>query len=249
MRIFRLTRTLILGGLLAMSLTLNVATVAFSSVAMFMSNAYTVVTGAASVVGGLRRDVDKKTNRITAMSNDLNVKDRKIAALSKDVRAKNTQISNLRKEADKPRPPKTVSYRGKNVLLKDAVKDTTGRLSRRTATAAARSASSVFAEAIPFVGIAAILGLAALDLKESCDTMKDLQELTVAFDPDAALASETSQVCGQEVPRRQEVWQKVKSSPNEAWDKAKAYVPDLPEFTALRVPDLGMPDIDWKFWD
>lgn len=64
MRIFRLTRTLILGGLLAMSLTLNVATVAFSSVALFMSNAYTVVTVAASVVGGLQRDVDKKTNRI-----------------------------------------------------------------------------------------------------------------------------------------------------------------------------------------
>ena len=216
MRIFRITRTLILVTFVTMSLALNVATVAFSSIAMLVSGAYEAVTGATSVTGVLRRDVDTKSKKIASMSDDLKLKNKRIGSLT-------DELATFKQS-------KTVSYRGQRRLIGEAVEDTTARLSRRTATAATRSAGSVVAEAIPFAGIAVIVGVTAWELKDSCATMNDLHQLNVAFNPDAARDPEVTEVCGLEVPSKDKVWQSVKSSPGKAWETAKAHVPDLPEW-------------------
>lgn len=274
MRVFRVTRAVVLGGLCAISLSLNVATVAFNSVAVLVSGAYEAVTGAASVVGGLRRDADNKTKRIASMSDDLGAKDRRIASmsddlaskdrrivtltddlaskdrriasLSEDVARRNKQVAGLTDEVTGLRQAKTVTYRKKPWLVGEAVQDTTNRVSRRIATAAARSAGSVAAEAIPVAGVAVILGVTAWELKDACATMKDLRELDLAFNPDTALDPEVSEVCGRTVPSGEEVWQTVKASPGKAWASAREHLPDLPEF---HMPDIHWPDIDWTFWD
>lgn len=244
MRFFRITKTLIFGILLTASLSLNIATVAFSSVAMLVSSAYEAVTGAASVAGSLRRDVDAKTNKIATLADELDLKNRQIASLSDEV----VSLKQARK----------VTYRGQTRLLSEAVEDTTHRVSRRMAAGATRNAGSVVAEAIPIAGIAVIIGVTAWDIKDSCDTMKDLHELDLAFNPSAALDPEATEVCGMQVPTKDEVWQAVRSSPGKAWNGAKTYLPDLPDLTtawdsaADYIPDLpkiGMPKIDWTFWD
>lgn len=263
MRVFRVTRAVILGGLFALSLSLNVATVAFNSVAVLVSGAYEAVTGAASVVGGLRRDVDNKTKRlastsddlvaknrrIASMSDDLMVKDRRIAALSEDVALRNKQVAGLTDEVTELRQAKTVNYRGQRRLVGEAVGDTTTRVSRRIATAAARSAGSVAAEAIPVAGVAVILGMTAWELKDACDTMQDLRELDLAFNPDTSLDPEVSEVCGRSVPSGQEIWQTVKDSPGKAWASAREHLPDLPDLNMPQLPEFSVPDIDWRFWD
>jgi hypothetical protein len=107
----------------------------------------------------------------------------------------------------------------------------------------------VVAEAIPLAGVAVIVGVTAWDLNDSCETMKDLHELDVAFNPNAAFDTSATEVCGLEVPTKEEVWQMAKSSPGKAWASAKLYAPDLPEWNAPEFPELNLPEIDWTFWN
>lgn len=142
---------------------------------------------------------------------------------------------------------RTVTIKGQKRLISEAVKETTGRVARRTTAGASRNVASTFGEAIPVVGIAVVVGATALELKDACDTMTDLHELELAIDPSKANAEEVSEVCGLKVPTKEEIWTKVKASPGEAWAKAKAAMPDLPE-----MPDMsgawdklieGMPEV------
>ncbi len=206
-------RTVVFAVALAGSVTMNVATVAFSSVAMLVSGAFEAVTGAASVAGSLRRDLDVKTRRVASLTDE-------VATLKN---------------------PKSVTYRGQKRLLAEAVEDTAARVSRRTAAGAARNAGSVVAEAIPVAGVAVVLGVTAWDLKDACDTMTDLHELELAFNPSVSPDPEASEVCGLTVPTKDEVWTTVKASPGVAWEVAASYLPDLPEFT--------VPKIDWSPWN
>ena len=136
---------------------------------------------------------------------------------------------------------RSVTYRGRKVALTHALSDTSKRISRRTVASASRNAGSVVAEAIPVAGVAVVLGVTAWDLKDSCDTMKDLNELERASNPSAELDAEALHVCGLQVPTKEEVWEAVKASPGAAWDAAADNLPELPEFT--------MPKIDWSFWN
>jgi hypothetical protein len=77
------------------------------------------------------------------------------------------ELSNARKLA--ARKTDTVMYRGTRRPIREAIIDTNGRIARHTAQTATRNASSVVVEAIPYLGIAAMLGVTTYDLKDSCD--------------------------------------------------------------------------------
>lgn len=140
---------------------------------------------------------------------------------------------------------RTVMHKGERKLLSEAVKTTTKRVARRTAIDATRNVSSTFGEAVPAIGVAVIVGVSAWELKDACDTMRDLHELDVAIDPSLANDPEVTEVCGLRVPTKEEVWAKVSSSPEEAWAGAKEMMPELPDMPAM--PD--MPDLStWAFW-
>ncbi|MBU2941053.1 hypothetical protein Q8W25_03630 [Shimia thalassica] len=241
MRILRITKTMLLAAVLALSLGLNVATVAIGSVATLLSSTYEAITGAASVVGRTDRDLATKSKQLDAKSRQLEATSRQLEKTNKQLDTSKRKVASLSDEVAELRKPKVVRYRGQSRMLSEAVEDTAERVSRRTATAATRNAGSVFAEAIPIAGIAVIVGVTAWDLKDACDTMYDLHQLELAFNPGAAADPEATEVCGLTVPTKDEVWGTVKSSPANAWSMAKDFVPDL--------PDLTMPDIDWTFWN
>jgi hypothetical protein len=138
-----------------------------------------------------------------------------------------------------------VLHKGQKKLLSEAVKTTTQRIARRTAIDATRNVTSTFGEAVPAVGVAVIVGVSAWELKDACDTMSDLHDLDVAIDPSLANDPSVSEVCGLKVPTKEEIWAKVSASPEEAWNGAKALMPELPE-----MPELpAIPDVDWTFWE
>lgn len=142
---------------------------------------------------------------------------------------------------------RTVSYRGQKKRITAAVADTTKRISTRTAKGAARNVGSIAGEAIPVAGIAVVVGVTAWELKDACETMKDLRALELATNPNATEDPSVAEVCGLEVPSKEQAWEAVKASPGQAWEKAKAYVPDLPEWHMPNVPKLQMPDLpDWQ---
>lgn len=138
-----------------------------------------------------------------------------------------------------------VTYRGKQQLAKDAVKDTSQRLANRVTIASSRNIATVFAEALPVVGIGVIVGATAWEINDSCEMMKDLHQLDVAFNPESAI--DGNEVCGMAVPDRAEVWQKVRDSPSEAWNTAKAYMPELPRFSETYASAVAEAT-SWACW-
>jgi hypothetical protein len=90
-----------------------------------------------------------------------------------------------------------------------AVQKVSKRLVARTAINATRNSSSIFAEAIPYVGVAVVLGVTALDLHDACETLKDMNELGNVFDH---APEDESKVCGIKVPSKADVIAKAKSS-------------------------------------
>jgi hypothetical protein len=176
-----------------------------------------------------RRDITAKEGRIAQLTDDIAIRDARVASLT-------DEIADLKRT-------RSVMYRGERRPLREAITDTNKRIARRTAAAAGRNASSVVAEAIPYLGIAAMLGVTGYDLKDSCDTIKDLHTLDVALDSTRQFGQDETEVCGLRVPTKEEVWQSVKDNSSEAWIAAGRYVPNLPEFelpTWWRV---------LRFWD
>lgn len=242
--------------ILVLSLGLNVAQVGILSVSKAMAALYDAVTGSVSVVSGLRDTLsnketdlerltgerDRLSKEVTRLSDDVAIREGKIAQLTDDIAVRDTRIATLSDEVVDLRRTGSVVYRGQRRLLTEAITDTNERIARRTAVAASRNASSVVAEAIPYLGIAAMLGVTAYDLKDSCDTIKDLHALDVAIDPEKEISAEDTEVCGLRVPTKDEVWSDVKGQSVEAWDAAGRYVPDLPEF---KLPGVG----DLMFWN
>lgn len=121
-----------------------------------------------------------------------------------------------------------------NASLKRTVKKTTRRISGRVAKATARSTGSIAAESIPYVGIGVILGVTAWEVSDACETMDDLHQLELAFDPEAGIDTEHTEVCGTQVPTKEEILQSLKESPGKAWDKANIWASDLPSWEDAR---------------
>ena len=252
---FRVTRLTITATLLAAMLMLNIATIAFSSVAFMLSAAFEAVTGVASVTSTLREDLKGKNKRIAGLEGGIRTKDSRITSLSDevadtklrnsrldaDINLKNGQIASLADEVGSLRNASTVTYRNQRVLLPDAVEHTAERISARTLRGATLNFNSMAAEAIPYLGIAVIVSMTAWDIKSSCDTMNDLHELNVAFNPANAVSDDHSEACGLTVPTKEELWQTAKDSPGKAWNIAKDAMPELPEFEA--------PKVNWTFWN
>lgn len=242
------------------SLSFNVAVVAFASFSSMVASAYDALTGTASAystmrnraqaaeveVGELVLERDRLVSRANDLDGQLELRNAQNGQLIDEIATRDAEIARLsddlaRRSDDVLRNTDTVIYRGARTNLAEAVTDTSGRIARRTAVAATRNSSSVVAEAIPYLGIAAILAVTAYDLKDSCDTIKDLHELDVAIDPNNEFGEDEAVICGLSVPTKDEVWEAVKNSSVDAWQHAREYLPALPEY---RLPSLR----DLAFW-
>lgn len=152
------------------------------------------------------------------------------------------KVGSLEGEVARLKMPKKVMFEGVEIATEEAVAKVSNRVKARTAKVASADMGATFGQSIPWIGIAVVVAATTYDLKTACDTMKDMHALEVAVHPEAANDSSVKEVCGLKVPSKEEIWAKVKASPGQAWDWAKAAVPDVPE-----MPD--MPEIDWTFWN
>ncbi|MEP2533854.1 hypothetical protein [Shimia sp.] len=130
---------------------------------------------------------------------------------------------------------KHVIYRGKKMQAAKAVSFHTSRISRIVTWATFRNFGSMAAEAIPFFGVAAIVGVTALEITDACETLKANYDLNVAFNPTEAIPEEVQTVCSIEVPTKDELIKMVAKSPSQAWAQAKSYTPSLPEVSDFEI--------------
>ena len=286
---------MILTGAFVVSLSFNVAVVAFASFSSMVASAYDAVTGTASAYSTLRiraqaaeveaddlikekdilvREADELDGRLTQairrsdelyeqvelrnvqnsqltddvisaqariadFEDELRLKDARLSGLLNEIEDRDDQIRELVDDLARPRGSDIVDYRGARITLANAVTDTNGRIARRTVAAAARNSSSIVAQSIPYLGIAVVLGITAYDLKDSCDTTRDLHALDVAIDPSKEFGADETAVCGLRVPTKDEVWEDVKSGSFDAWQDAGQYLPALPEYELPSWRDLA----------
>ncbi len=115
-----------------------------------------------------------------------------------------------------------------------------GRVIKRAERSAVRNSASVFGESIPFLGVAVIVGALALEIKDSCDTARDISALAAVIEadgnPEAAMAKaeeefDCRELIGDaiEVPTTDKVWAVIRQSPSTAWNGAQEFYDDLPD--------------------
>lgn len=218
------------------SLALTLATVTSSAVFSVLSSTAEAIIGPRTVRNEHRDRVIKletENSTLSARSDQLRHKNQTLSAELDETNARySKRIDALREKnrlLTKQSADTKVIYRGKEQFAKDAVKDTSQKLANRVTIASSRNIATVFAEALPVVGIGVIVGATAWEINDSCEMMKDLHELDVAFNPDSAI--DGTEVCGMSVPDRADVWQKIRESPAAAWNRAKDDMPELPDFS------------------
>ncbi|MGM0586289.1 MAG: hypothetical protein ACQEUZ_16700 [Pseudomonadota bacterium] len=81
------------------------------------------------------------------------------------------------------------------------------RIGRRVARGAARNVGALPAESVPWIGAGVAVAVTALELKDACDTMKDLRALEPA--PGGGADGTTGEVCGLEVPSLAEIRDRI----------------------------------------
>ncbi|MBO9436510.1 hypothetical protein J7394_20015 [Ruegeria sp. R13_0] len=227
-RIIRNTWLLLSPLLFAASLAFSVLIMAGGAVFNLASNAFEAITGKQSVASRHLTET-KKLKADVAKQKQLNRK------LRSDVSSLSSQLANKGASAQA-----MVTHKGKRTTAKAAVLATSASVTKRAAVAAGRSAGSVAGQSIPYVGTAVVVSVTALEIYDLCETIKDLNALSEAFDPTFQADENQNTVCSIEVPSTSEVWTEVKEAPRNALDTAKSSMPTLEELNSIEIPD-----IDW----
>lgn len=90
---------------------------------------------------------------------------------------------------------------------------------KRSARNAAKNVTSVFGEAVPYLGTALIISVTANDLVDACDTIRDMNEMATFFETEADLDQQDT-VCGTTVPGADEIMASIKQSIGTSIDQA-----------------------------
>jgi len=127
------------------------------------------------------------------------------------------------------------------MTIREVMGDTTRRIALQTETIGKRGVAGMAAEAVPYFGTAAIVGLTVMDLRDLCEMSRSSNDLYYAVFPDERPEETDPIVCGLNVPTRSEIWQMAKDAPGEAFQAAREATPTIEEIMSIESSDL------WSF--
>ena len=120
------------------------------------------------------------------------------------------------------------SLQKENRQLQEKTEKIMKRVRRRVVKSAVRTVGTLSGKAFPGVGIAVSVGVTALDIKDFCDTIRDMNSVSREIDPSEAADDSETTVCSMRVPTVEEIRTQIRTiSPQEVWEKSKNFVPDL----------------------
>lgn len=183
---------------------------------------------------------EAKTRRLEANLSD---EQRQRNLLEKDIAAARQQGTDLKQENAALRQDREqlqgrlreaqvdrrIRYRGQQKLVSEAVEDTSRRIADRTVSATSRNIAAMPGEALPWVGMFVVIAATSWELRDACETMKDVVALERAFDPSPEV--DPGEVCGMKVPDAETLKQRLKESPEAIWATLKAEYDTLPEIS------------------
>lgn len=89
--------------------------------------------------------------------------------------------------------------RARNIVQKDMIDARTRAITGRSRNLVAREVAAMPLESIPWIGIATIATVTALELKDLCDTSKDMRAIRDLFDLSETENDGATEICGAEI--------------------------------------------------
>mgnify|MGYP000365563370 CR=1 FL=1 len=234
------------------AVALNVATVtsiaAFNGVSAIVAAAWDtadlVQSRHASNLAAERAARETAEAEATRLGRALNVAQ---ADLDEARRVADAEVARLRRalevaDADLDAARRSVvTFRGRAIPQNEMIDTVVSGIERRTALGATRNVTATVGEAIPLWGIAVIVGITGLELRDACENMRDLEDMRRALSMLPATGedgdSDAQEVCGRTVPSGAEIWQRVRDSPSDVWEAIRAYDVELPD---IRMPSWAL---------
>lgn len=118
-------------------------------------------------------------------------------------------------------------------------------LARRIPKSVSRHVSTMAGTSIPYIGVGVLVAMTALDIKDGCESLRDLNEMNRAMGLER---EDESQVCAMQVPTREEVIAQVINNWRTAYVNAAAWAnqyearlpPDPPRVSYPHAGELWM---------
>lgn len=126
-------------------------------------------------------------------------------AAERNVRFKNMVVEN------KGLRNKLVKERENRVSKAFKARQVSRDIAKRTVRNVTANLGSMIAEATPYLGIGVVIASTAMDAKDGCDTMRDINKILNILDETQGL-EDLSQVCGVTVPTAEELTRSIKET-------------------------------------
>ncbi len=205
----RVSRTMVMVLVLVVSLAANAALFVGGVLYNVIDEALESVTGLATATGKQRKASDelKRKNR------QLVDRNRKLQNGMTKVRRKNGRLA------------------GRMARLRTETNVAVKRTVARSAKAAVRAVATAPGKALPGVGTAVVVGATAWEIKDLCDTIRDMKAIQREIDPSKSHAEDEQTVCGMEVPTEEEILSLIKMAPQNAWQRSREFLTGLNPLT------------------
>lgn len=207
-----------IGGLIA----LNILTLVSDKAHSIAYGAVAAVAGWAAVEAVMRAissrpilensPTNKRKDHVRNATATLEREKRDLHAAKTTVDLKNAALEKSHKglEAEKAALSKSNNELATKVKARtEAAKKLSTKVAARSVKSAARNVTGMAGEAIPYIGVGLMIGITALDVKDACDNLKDLNEMHAEFD---LQKEDESKVCGMRIPSGEEIIAGVKKN-------------------------------------
>ena len=250
----RISRSMAIILVLVASLAANAALFVGGVLYNVIDEALESVTGIATATSKQR----KEANDLKRRNRHLVVRNRKLQDGMTKIRRKNRQLesrvarlrtvtSKQRKEADGLKRKNRhlvvrnhklqdgmAKVRGKNRRLESRIarlRTVTSKTVTRSTKAIRRAVATAPGKALPYVGTVVVVGVAALEVKDHCDTIRDMKAIQRESDSAESHSEEEPKFCG---INRNKILKRIKMAPIDAWKRSREFLTDLdpipPEF-------------------
>ena len=121
--------------------------------------------------------------------------------------------------------------RGQIKRIRGVARSAAKRTVARSVKSVKRGFATLAGKAVPFAGVAVSVGVTAWEIKDLCDTIRDMNGISREIDPSQPTVENETTVCSVPVPTTEEILRKVAESPHAVWQASRGFVPELPSLS------------------
>ena len=164
-----------------------------------------------------------------------------VEAAEREMRTKLDNATRMVRIAQQNAFEMTIETADGTMTIKAAMKKSRSGMTYKTNRMARRRVSGMAAEAVPYFGTAAIVGLTAIDVKELCEMARSSNELYFSIFEEERPTEDDPTVCSIPIPNRTELWEMAKKAPGQAFTATSEALPDLQDIQQIDSSDV------WSF--